>query len=156
MTDQFKKPAVERPIRLKSEVSRIAETLGLLSFDAEKRPEQHAGASSTPEVSIEAVRATIDARRLRASYFPADLFGEPAWDMMLELLLAELFDRRMTVSRLCTAAGVPPTTALRWVDTLVHQGLFVRQDDALEASRSFVELSRQTSLSLRDYFREIG
>lgn len=156
MTDQSKKPTVEVPIKLSDEVSRIAETLGRLSFDVEKRPERHTGASSNPKVSIEAVKAALNARRLRASYFSSDLFADPAWDMMLELLLAELLDRRMTVTRLCVAAGVPPTTALRWLNSLVQQGLFVRRDDPLDAPRSFVELAPQTSLGLRDYFNEIS
>lgn len=156
MTDQPKKPVVENPIIFRDEISRIAETLSFLAFDEEKRPEQHPGASFKPEVSIEVVRAALDARRLRGSYFSSDLFAEPAWDMMLELLRAELFDRRMTATRLCAAAGVPPTTALRWLNSLVQQGLFVRRDDPLDATRSFVELAPRTSLSLRDYFREIS
>lgn len=156
MTDQPKKPAVEKPIRLRDEVSRIAETLGRFSFDVEKGSEQHPIDSSEPKVSVEAIKAALDARRLRGSYFSSDLFADPAWDMMLELLLAELSDRRMTMTRLCAAATVPPTTALRWLNSLVQQGLFVRREHPLDGTSSFIELAPQTSLGLRDYFREIG
>lgn len=156
MTDQSKKPAAEKFIGLKDEVSRIAKTLGRLSFDEVQRPKQLSSVSSTPEVSSEAIRAALDARRLRGSYFSSDLFADPAWDMMLELLLAELTDRRMTVTRLCAAAGVPGTTALRWLNNLVQRGLFVRRADPFDARRSFVELAPRASSMLRQYFRKIS
>ena len=75
---------------------------------------------------------------------------------MLELLLAELTQRRITVSGLCARAAVPASTAVRWLNNLVHQGLFVRRDDPLDARRVFVELAPDTSLRLRQYFGDIG
>ena len=63
----------------------------------------------------------IRARRLRARYFPEDLFADPAWDMLLDLLQAEIAQLRVPVSSLCIAAAVPATTALRWLKTMVSQ-----------------------------------
>lgn len=156
MTDQSKKLTAEKVIGSKDEVNRIAETLVRLSFDEAKRSGQLSSVSSKPQVSSEAVRAALDARRVRGSYFSSDLFSDPAWDMMLELLLAELIDRRTTVTQLCAAAGVPGTTALRWLNNLVQRGLFVRRADPFDARRSFVELAPRTSSMLREYFREIS
>jgi DNA-binding MarR family transcriptional regulator len=48
---------------------------------------------------------------------------------------------RVPVSSLCIAADVPPTTALRWLKTLVQQGLFVRRADPHDGRRVFVELA---------------
>jgi DNA-binding MarR family transcriptional regulator len=60
------------------------------------------------------------------------------------------------VSSLCIAAAVPATTALRWLKTLVQQGIFVRRADPHDGRRVFVELAPETSSSLRRYFAEVG
>ena len=98
----------------------------------------------------------IRARRSRARYFPEDLFADPAWDMLLDLLQAEIAQLRVPVSSLCIAAAVPATTALRWLKTMVGQGLFVRRSDPRDGRRVFVELAPEASRALRMYFAEVG
>jgi len=48
---------------------------------------------------------------MRARYFRDELFADPAWDMLLDLLQAEIAQLRVPVSSLCIAASVPATTA---------------------------------------------
>jgi DNA-binding MarR family transcriptional regulator len=76
--------------------------------------------------------------------------------MLLDLLQAEIFQLRVPVSSLCIAAAVPATTALRWLKTLVDQGIFVRRADPHDGRRVFVELAPATSAALRRYFAEVG
>jgi DNA-binding MarR family transcriptional regulator len=109
-----------------------------------------------PDVSAETVRSVIRARRLRARYFAEDLFADPAWDMLLDLLQAEIAQLRVPVSSLCIAAAVPATTALRWLKTMTSEGLFVRRADPHDGRRVFVELAPKTSEALRRYFAEVG
>ena len=150
---------------LSDEVARIAETLARLSAqDAGYRP-GHASAPSVavsapvsdgvPDIDVETVRATIRARRLRERYFDADYFADPAWDMLLDLLAAEIAQHRVPVSSLCIAAAVPATTALRWMKTLTDHGIFRRRADPHDGRRVFVELSGEASLALRRYFAEL-
>ena len=89
-------------------------------------------------------------------YFDEELFADPAWDMMLDLLQAEIRSFACPVSSLCIAAAVPATTALRWLKTLVSQGLFLRRADPHDGRRVFVELAPDTSHALRRYFAEVG
>jgi predicted transcriptional regulator len=112
-------------------------------------------AAELPQVSVEIVRSVIRARRLRGRYFPEDLFADPAWDMMLDLLQAEISHLRVPVSSLCIAAAVPATTALRWLKTLVQEGLFVRRADPHDGRRVFVELAPQASQALRRFFADV-
>jgi DNA-binding MarR family transcriptional regulator len=63
---------------------------------------------------------------------------------------------RVPVSSLCIAAAVPATTALRWLKTMVQEGIFVRRADPHDGRRVFVELARATSDALRRYFAEVG
>ena len=76
--------------------------------------------------------------------------------MLLDLLQAEIAQLRVPVSSLCIAASVPATTALRWLKTLVSQGLFVRRPDPHDGRRVYVELAPDASHALRRYFDEVG
>lgn len=87
------------------------------------------------------IQAMLRARRLRGEHLPADLFADPAWDILLDLMVARLERKRVTVSSLCVAAAVPPTTALRWIATLTGRGLLVRAVDSADRRRAFVGLS---------------
>lgn len=151
--------SAERLRQLSDEVNRIAATLARLSTGPSglaPPPPQPAKSAGGPDVSLELVRKIIRARRLRARFFPEDLFADPAWDMLLDLLQAEISHLRVPVSSLCIAAAVPATTALRWLKTMVKQGLFLRRADPHDGRRVFVELAPQTGDALRRYFAEVG
>ena len=109
-----------------------------------------------PAVSADVVRQVIRARRVRARYFDELLFADPAWDMLLDLLQAEIAQHRVPVSSLCIAAAVPPTTALRWIKTMTDAGLFLRRADPHDGRRVFVELSPGASEAMRRYFGELS
>jgi DNA-binding MarR family transcriptional regulator len=98
----------------------------------------------------------IRARRLRARFFDEELFADPAWDMLLDLLQAEIAQHRVPVSSLCIAAAVPATTALRWIKTMTDSGLFNRRADPHDGRRVFIELAPAASLAMRRYFAEVG
>ena len=141
---------------LSNEVSRIAATLAQLSNEPEPPTNILANdAGAVPDIAVDVVRSVIRARRLRKRYFDEELFADPAWDMMLELLYAEIAHRRITVSSLCIAAEVPATTGLRWLKAMVNKGLFIRRSDPLDGRRVYVELAPSVSSALRLYFSEI-
>ena len=145
--------------RLSRQANRIASTLAKLSTASESEAEESrifAPSEDLPEVSLEQIQAAIAARRLRQRYFASELFGDPAWDMLLELLHAEIGGFQVSVSSLCAAAGVPPTTALRWLKNMTKQGIFLRRSDPDDGRRVFVELAPDASRAMRNYFAEIG
>lgn len=147
----------ERLRQLSDEVSRIASTLARLSTTPSvPRAPDVPVLGNPPTIPIEEIRKVIRARRMRDRYFPGEVFADPAWDMMLDLLQAEIAQLRVPVSSLCISAAVPATTALRWLKKLVSEGLFVRQNDPHDGRRVFVELAPETSTALRRYFVEVG
>jgi DNA-binding MarR family transcriptional regulator len=83
----------------------------------------------------------MNARALRAELFDAELFSEPAWDILLELYQSHLRQFRMKVSSVCAASGVPATTALRWMKMMERKGLIERCADPRVGRRIFVSLS---------------
>lgn len=150
--------SAERLRQLSEEVNRIAATLSRLSAGPSTSPKalRELPPGEIPRVSADTVANVIRARRLRSRYFSEELFADPAWDMLLDLLQAEIRQHRVPVSSLCIAAAVPATTALRWLKTLVSQGLFIRRADPHDGRRVFVELAPDTSLAMRRYFGEVG
>lgn len=138
--------------QLSLEVGRIATILASLS-EEEESDAQAGEAGAERNIEAGQVRAMIRARRLRDHYFKGDLFADPAWDMLLDLMAARLENRRVAVSSLCIAAAVPPTTALRWIKVLSDQGLFVRVADEQDGRRVFIQLSDATAAALEAYLR---
>lgn len=97
-------------------------------------------------------QAAIAARARRQKFFKASLFSDPAWDILLELFAAEAEGRRVAISTAGLAANVPLTTAIRWINALQEEGLVSRQNDPLDARRSFLTLTDLGLRSMRDYF----
>jgi DNA-binding MarR family transcriptional regulator len=143
--------------QLSDEVNRIAGALARLSsapISADTtRPVQP---GEGPAVSAETVRSIIRARRLRDQFMPADLFADPAWDILLDLLQAEIIQHRVPVSSLCIASAVPATTALRWIRSMTERDMLVRREDPHDARRVFIELAPPTSAAMRHYFDKVG
>ena len=107
---------------------------------------------SRGEDHSEAVRAIRRARDHRSRFFSPTLFSDPAWDMLLELYLAELEQRRLSTSAVSDAAGVAGTTGLRWLDVFTAQGLITKQSDPLDARRVWVRLSPRGLVGMHAYF----
>ncbi|MGI4876720.1 MAG: hypothetical protein ACRYG4_04475 [Janthinobacterium lividum] len=104
-----------------------------------------------PPIDAAVVRGLVRARRARERYFPGDIFADPAWDMLLDLTAARAEGQPVSVSSLCIAACVPPTTALRWIRTLCDSGLFDRASDPLDARRAFIALAEPTARAMARY-----
>lgn len=101
------------------------------------------------------VDSILRMRRLRTKFFPDALFADPAWDILLDLYMAELQQRRVTVSSLCVGANVPQTTALRWIKMMTDEGLLQRRDDATDARKKIVELTPEASAQMQAFLRSI-
>ena len=87
------------------------------------------------------VRAILRLRRLRSRFFDPELFADPAWDMLLDLMAARLEDEEVAVTSLCIAAAVPSTTALRWIKNMTDIGLFHRRADPSDGRRVYISLT---------------
>jgi CheY-like chemotaxis protein/DNA-binding MarR family transcriptional regulator len=110
------------------------------------------GASLTPEI----VRRVIKARALRSRMFDASLFSDPAWDMLLDLMLAHLSGKQVYVTSLCIAAGVPIATAFRRIEDLAAKGLVTKTRDSKDTRRVFVELTDAGMEKMANYFGAVG
>lgn len=121
------------------------------SFRAEADGGAFARHADVPSPSA-AVRRVLRQRRMREQFFPADLFADPAWDMLLDLYAAQLEGQPVAVSSLCIAAAVPATTALRWIKTMTDAGMFERQADPRDGRRIFIALAPVAAQAMDRYF----
>lgn len=95
-------------------------------------------------------------RRLRERIFAdPQLFGEPAWDMLLDIAIAESKGLRLSVTSACIGACVPATTALRWVSVLEEKQLIWREDDMGDARRAFLRLTPEGLRKVSRYFEAV-
>ncbi|WP_227688842.1 MarR family transcriptional regulator [Sphingopyxis yananensis] len=184
--DAARDEAMDRIDRLQDEVARISRLLGQLAGDAAPRPldygwPEHGGSDGRRDgVRAQSrsfyamgrsmggddaardrdwakrVRRLIRQRRTRERFFPADLFADPAWDMLLDLFAARLERQVVSVSSLCIASAVPATTALRWIKTLTDAGLFLREADERDGRRIFIAMSDQAYSAMERYFEALA
>lgn len=113
-----------------------------LAMIAVRRKDGFIGRAVPGEVeAVAAARRVLFERRRRKQFLPAELFGEPAWDILLDLFASRLESKDISVSSACIASGVPPTTALRWLARLEILGLVERVQDAQDKRRVHVRLT---------------
>ncbi|WP_395330873.1 MarR family transcriptional regulator [Novosphingobium sp. BL-8H] len=153
-------------------ILRLTEQVGQIAGRIERLAPSSAGEVEPRERSVEPVvsaarpasanlpeprlvRKILRQRQLRARYIEGDLFADPAWDMLLDLAAAREEGKQVSVTSLCIAAAVPPTTALRWIGQMVTGGLFRRVCDDNDRRRAFIELTDKAVDALGRYFDEI-
>lgn len=162
LNDATRERESERLRLLNEEVARLAAVLSDFAADPVRRELREPGRgfraepSTDPDPPPRTVRAAIRARRLRDQHFTPELFADPAWDMLLDLYAARLEGARVSVSSLCIAASVPPTTALRWIGTMHDAGLFEREADPGDRRRAHITLSVQAADAMREYFAAVA
>jgi len=92
-------------------------------------------------------------RKLRRQYDDHKL-DDVAWDLLLEMLLAEQKHMRLSVSALTISIrSVSSTTSLRRVSELTERDYIERIPDACDARREFVQLTAKARELLADYLQ---
>ncbi|MCB2079774.1 MAG: winged helix DNA-binding protein [Novosphingobium sp.] len=95
-------------------------------------------------------------RRYRDQIFAdPSLFGEPTWDILLDLMTSEMKGRKLSVTSACIGACVPSTTALRWLSVLENKGLVTRENDRKDGRRAFIRISPDGFRKMVNYFSTV-
>jgi hypothetical protein len=95
-------------------------------------------------------------RRKRAAIFGnPDLFGEPAWDILLDLFIAQGEGKPVSVSSACIGSAAPATTGLRWLGVLADEGLVVRENDPEDHRRVLVRLTPAGRAAMERFFETV-
>lgn len=81
------------------------------------------------------------------------LFPAPAWDILLDLYLAERGGTSVQIWSLCIAANVPTSTAHRKITQMIDEGLLVR---SMQGGRVIVSLAPDALLCLEALFDDLA
>jgi DNA-binding MarR family transcriptional regulator len=145
MTDSSSMDAPRDPILLRLELyldgESIEDTQVRVSRFADPDPDHESRADLSDDELVELACRIYESRRRRARYLSPSLLGEPVWDMLLALYCFSARGRRISVSSLCYASGVPQTTALRWIGVMEKRCLIARSKDHLDGRRYYLLLA---------------
>ena len=105
------------------------------------------------DLALANARRTLRRRLLRKQLLGNDeLFGEPAWDMLIDLFIHEGEAKPVSTSSLGIASGLGMSSALRLVQRLCDAELLVRTSDPADGRRNFIQLAPEVAHRLTAYF----
>lgn len=87
----------------------------------------------------------------RANQFDPTLFGEPAWDMLLDLFIQRVKGKRVSTTGLCLGADVPHSTGLRHIERMCDEGILRRCTAKDDKRLILIELTPKGLRLMRDY-----
>ena len=79
------------------------------------------------------------------------LFGEPAWDMILDLYIHQAQGRPTSITAACIGSHAPATTALRYIDLLCDLGWVEKIPDDNDRRRSLLALTPSAKERINGY-----
>lgn len=139
---------------LGNQLLNLASDLSYERVDESEERDIHTALANDNEHWVVMAEQLYRDRRRRARFLPPDLLGEPAWDILLDLYIAEKRNQSVSVTSACIGADVPLTTALRWLKQLEEQGLIERTEDAHDARRRYMRLSENGYRQMTGYFAD--
>lgn len=107
------------------------------------------------QIDADLVRKLARAEAARASVIGGKIMGDPAWNILLDLLLASLEGRRVAVSSACIVTGVATTTALRLINRMTSNGVLVRMPDETDGRRDYLFIEPDVEAALKGYLFDL-
>ena len=86
-------------------------------------------------------RQLLQQRHERNGALGGDLFGDPAWELLLHLFAASEEGEPLLVADLCSHSSVSPASGLRWIKALESEGKIVLVPNLGSPDRPFVKLA---------------
>ena len=120
----------------------------VVGFNAMEQPQ-----AITRETLLAAARRELRSRRLRSKLLPDGMFGEPAWEILLQLYV-EQQGIRQNIARLSGALAVPQTSVIRWLSYLQDRDLVRREAHPTDQRSVYLELTSKGIEALDAYLSE--
>jgi DNA-binding MarR family transcriptional regulator len=130
-----------------SSLQRVLLSLSDTGLDDSRPGDSGGGPAASTEVDLaraqlhKIARMLIFLRKGRADYLYRAMFGEPAYDMLLGLYVAEGDRQLMTAARLADIADVAQSSAARWIEYLVTKDLIERERHPTHKRASLLKLT---------------
>ena len=134
--------------RLASDLAEAAQMFDKASSDAGKEPA--AIEAMTPRAFFTSL---LELRRMRERHFGTELFGEPAWDVMLQLMIARIDDKELRLSELAGNPASPAVVTRHYVEELIEAKLVDRFDNAEDERDFYLTLSSEAARRMAELYR---
>jgi hypothetical protein len=109
------------------------------------------------ETALQTAERAYNERRERAKHFNnQQIFGEPAWDLLLDMYIHQARDEKVTVKSAVLESRAGEGTAQRWLKVLDSEGLICSQIDPTDSRKCFLRLTPEGYESITRYLEEIG
>jgi DNA-binding MarR family transcriptional regulator len=102
---------------------------------------------------VQLAKKILVARQLRLQVFPAGMFCEPAWDILLSLYSQPSGGYR-SISTLAECANAAVGTTIRWVKYLEEEGLLTREVNGGDRNGELVHLTDKAFRALQFYLAQ--
>lgn len=145
---------IEKIAGLSEELQRIAARMDTPATGQAHGGKEGVGAEPNPAQLKAFIRDQLRRETKRREIGGGELFGDPTWAMLLDLLLAKIDGRRVPVSSACIASGAAMSTALRLVRRLVDEDVLCRIPDESDRRRHFLEINPRFERPLVSYLVE--
>lgn len=107
------------------------------------------------DLALANARIAVRRRFLRQQLIGApELFGDPAWEMLVDLFIHQCEGKELSISSLCVTVSISMSSALRLVQKLCDAGILRRIPDPVDGRRSIIRLAPEIAHRLRAYFGE--
>lgn len=150
--------SVRRPWRAPAPRAALLSDIEKLVSEIEARlalPRQPAtGEEFSDEALALVAHRVYQSRRRRTRYLAPGLFGEPAWDILLDLFCARVHGKKARTTSVCLAARTPASTGLRWLGVLEEQGLIHRGGESDDRRARWVSLTDHGYRAMKQYLSE--
>jgi FixJ family two-component response regulator len=134
---------------ISTEMQRIARLIG--------EPEAGKNTNGKARVAdVAFIRQLLRHETKRREISNGSLFGDPTWAMLLDLVIAKLENRTVSVSSACIASGAPTTTALRLVNKLVAESILNRIPDNKDGRRDFLVIAPDIKELLINHLNDLA
>ena len=148
--DEQRDHQVQIALRLITMISDYGRELGLVGANDQFRlqPPQSNGIAM-----VDFAKKMLADRRRRTELFDSSFFGEAAWDILLDLFVSKHSKQLVNVSSACIAADVPATTALRWIDVLLRQGMIHKVDNPNDNRQTYLAITDMAETKVNQYLQ---
>lgn len=86
---------------------------------------------ATFESCLDMAKTQVALRALRYGHFPADIFDEYAWDMMLHMYIARLRHQTIYIDNVVNLTSKNKVIGDRWIRHLTGEGMVAQDGDVV-------------------------
>jgi DNA-binding MarR family transcriptional regulator len=109
------------------------------------------------EIAYRAAVRSFENRRLRAGYFSShDIFGEPAWDILLDIYIHQFQNEEVNVKNASVGSGARASTKARWLQVLEDQNLISLAQNSADLRSRFIRLTPKGFEIMTRYLNDIA